>query len=166
MNIIGLAGKAGCGKDTVADFMEGYISMSPADNMKAGLCAMLSISSEELEKKKREPDSKIRYMLQTLGTEWGRNLIGNNFWLHLLEDRMNYLGTERKYVIPSVRFLNEAAWVKSLGGTVIHIDRPSLSGPDLHVSECDISEACDYTIMNDGSLEDLKEQTRVLLDLI
>lgn len=60
------------------------------------------------------PFKKDGYLLQMLGTEWGRNTVSENLWVDLLKKRRekiierSYAGTERKlFVVSDCRFPNE-----------------------------------------------------------
>ena len=57
MNIVGLVGKSGSGKDTVANILvnEGYERVASADTMKDDLCRYLDITHEEFEQYKNKP---------------------------------------------------------------------------------------------------------------
>ncbi len=56
--------------------------------------------------------------MQTLGTEWGRNLIGDNFWVELA---MSKALSSQRAVITDVRFPNEVEAVQNHGGVVVGI---------------------------------------------
>ena len=83
MQLIGLTGRAGCGKDTIASFLceaHGFVQIALADPLRDGLKAMLGVTDEQLHRRdlKEAPIDWIgrspRELLQTLGTEWGRAL--------------------------------------------------------------------------------------------
>lgn len=164
--LIGLAGKAGSGKNALADYLQNelpeyYTQDSFALSIKLGLAAMLGIPLWELDKRKDAGDTHpllgktYRHMLQTLGTEWGRHMIHEDIWGLLITERI--LSNQRVDCIPiitDVRFDNEAALIHRLGGKVIYIDRPVANCRDVgtHVSETSLSpEAIDYTILNDSN---------------
>lgn len=65
-----------------------------------------------------------RRLMETLGTDWGRKLIDPEVWAKVTEARLRALleqGTS--VVVDDVRFANEFALIKQLGGTMIHIAR-------------------------------------------
>ena len=104
--------------------------------------------------------------MQTLGTEWGRELINPELWLILAKQRLLNFGPGM--VIADVRFENEAEWVRSQGGRVIHIERPSAVAVEVHASEAGIKfkgEEGDFKIINGGSLEDLQQTIREVFDV-
>lgn len=166
--VLGLAGKARCGKDTVGAYLtetHGFTRDAFADPIKKGLAAMLNISVEALEIRKEndevfEPLGRTyREMLQTLGTEWGRDLVHGNIWVKLLFDRVEK--TPSDIVITDVRFNNEAQMIRDMGGKVVSILRPKegTAIPESgHVSEEGISkEFIDFSIVNDSSISELLE---------
>jgi hypothetical protein len=128
-----------------------------------------------------------REYLQWFGTEAGREVFGQEFWVDLvlpipdeisrgplrsLEheakafERNVTRALEDKYpgadvlVVTDARFPNEATRIKELGGEMWEIVRPGLQG-DGHASEISLPDALvDYTIVNDGTLDDLAEKVK------
>jgi hypothetical protein len=115
-----------------------------------------------------------RQYLQFLGNE-ARNVFGENFWIDQVlpypvtsADRLsnaaniiNEDALQQRYpdvdivCLTDLRYPNEAARVKALGGVVWEVVRPGLTS-DGHASEQPLPEALiDYVIVNDGSLADL-----------
>jgi hypothetical protein len=103
-------------------------------------------------------------MAQTLGTEWGRQCLGADFWLNVASTYMADLRGQgyRNFVVSDVRFANEAAWVRAQGGVLWLIDRPGLAPVRQHISEALPFEA-DRVLHNHGTLPDLR---RVVLDAL
>lgn len=128
-----------------------------------------------------------RYVLQTLGTEWGRK-IHDRIWslagVTEAERAMRgyrgdplWVTTPAEVVIVSdLRFLNEAEDWTAAGGEIWMIDRPSLdesqtatAGIAGHASEAEqkspeMRKYITHTILNDGTLEGLKTKVLVLLE--
>lgn len=110
-----------------------------------------------------------RELLQKIGTEMGRS-IHPNAWVNALfseytEDLRRIKNSEGgttiaqaypNWIITDVRFENEAEAIKSRGGIVIRVNRPTVV-IDQHPSEISLDdyEGFDYIIENDGSLKDL-----------
>lgn len=168
--LIGLAGKAGAGKDTVADTLvqhAGFTRIAFAAPLKAMLRAGLGLTTEQLEDRilKEAPldwlDGRTpRQLMQTLGTEWGRTHAHPDLWLRIARRQIEQ--TAGPIVITDVRFDNEARLVRDLGGLVWHITREG-AGTAAHASEAGITaSAADWWIANDGSIEDLQLQARAL----
>ncbi|SFK75318.1 Dephospho-CoA kinase [Nitrosomonas aestuarii] len=171
MKLIGLTGAAGCGKNTVADYLSnhhGYLQMSFAERLKASLSAMLDIPAYKFEHRtfKETVLPRIgktpREMLQTLGTEYGRDMVNPDLWVILLHEKILKQADRdpnRSIVITDVRFENEASYIRSSGGTIWHIERPNNPHriSSNHESEKPVSRRDgDCMIMNDGTLEDLR----------
>lgn len=101
-----------------------------------------------------------RHMMQTLGTEWARKCLAEDFWLKLAATYLAYLRGQgyRQFVISDVRFANEAEWVRNQGGEIWLIDRPGIAPVRQHISEC-VQFRVDQVLRNDGSLDKLERST-------
>ena len=169
--IIGVCGKARSGKDTVARFLlaDGHAryQYSLADPLKAMLAAGLGVDMRDPYWQERKEDiipafgKSPRQMMQTLGTEWGRQCVNDNLWLIMAQDRLNRNGPGM--VIADIRFDNEAAFVRRMGGTVVHVFRDSAPAVNSHASESGIvAQPSDMVLHNNGSLEELQANVRKL----
>lgn len=98
-----------------------------------------------------------RRILQTLGTDWGRQLIAPDIWTNLAKGRIARLVSSGFGVlVTDVRFENEADIIRAEGGCIWHVVRevPPVEG---HVSEDGIVfKSGDTVIDNFGTLEELK----------
>lgn len=171
--IIGVCGAAGAGKGSVAKILEGrgFATLSFADPLYAAVSAITGLSVAELQDRGRKENSlgwiscSPRRLLQTLGTDWGRNMIHEEIWVMATMQRV-LAGAD--YCIPDVRFVNEAAAIKARGGVVWRVDRPCRSALEAsaasHESERGIPpEYIDAVVGNDGTLADLEAAISVLL---
>lgn len=164
--IIGLAGRKQSGKTSAAIKLEksGFVRLSFADPIREMLSALLidcgylhtdiqTMLSADKEKIIDPIGKSARHLLQTLGTEWGRVCINSELWV--LAARLKIEASEADYIVfDDVRFENEAAMIRDLGGLIIHIDRGDLVS-DLHASEAGISDHPDDAFVdNDHSLAD------------
>lgn len=167
MKLIGLTGKAGAGKDTVADYlveMHRFKKISLADPIKRML-DVIGVDCRTRETKEvLHPiyGASPRRMAQTLGTEWGRELICQNIWLLYAEQVINEALAEKllfqhRYagvVVSDIRFENEAAWLRSQGGALWHIRRDDIQAVEAHSSEDGVAfMQTDETIYNYGTIE-------------
>lgn len=72
-----------------------------------------------------------RYLMETLGTEWGRNLVRDDVWVTISVERAKRAG---KAVFTDCRFPNEVDAVRQLGGQIVRIKRPSMTTEVAHAS--------------------------------
>lgn len=165
MTLIGIAGKAGSGKDTVAGYLcnaYGFVRYGLADPIKQ----MLDVIGVDC----RNPDTKElvdpvfmaspRRMAQTLGTEWGRHLVHPDIWLIVAGRFVD--AVRRPVVISDVRFENEAAWIRARGGHVWHLLRSSAAPVEAHVSEVGVSfRHGDGVLVNDGTMSLLRQRIHI-----
>lgn len=136
--IIGLTGfegrVAGVGKDTAANYLLTYHraqfrSIAFADPIRAAMRAIFGWDDSYFaHPKKNEIDPAFgispRKAMQTMGTEWGRNLVNSDLWL-ILAGQKAFPQVENGFdvLITDCRFENEAKWIRANGGVVWHIDR-------------------------------------------
>jgi hypothetical protein len=164
--LIGLAGRAGSGKTAVAGMIPGAVVLQLADPMYAMLAVMLGVPESLLRDQGYKATvvpglgKTVRQLLQTLGTEWGRENVGPGVWIHLLEQRVKQLanGGVRTIAVADVRFANEVEAIRAFpGGEVWRVERSGAAAADAHSSEAGVSsDFVDRKIRNDGSLQDLR----------
>lgn len=171
--LIGLCGKAGSGKDTAAQFLvekHEFMPLAFADPLKRGLMAMFNLTPEYFsDSKLKEEDIpelgvSPRILMQTLGTEWARNLLDENIWVDMVRQKIKALDSY-SVVVTDVRFKNEGDLIKELGGVILRVQREGLTDVGItgHSSEYD-SVTADFTIVNDGTVDDLKEKVLCAID--
>lgn len=179
--IIGLAGRtasgaAGAGKTTVANMLTNYIDAdiySFALPLYAMIKAGFGIDGKSnywQERKKEQipwlPDGvSLRTLYETLGTEWGRQCVCEDVWIRLANEFVKK--SERKNVIiDDVRFENEAAWIRSTGGKIVHVLRPDYHKEDAtlgHQSNKFLAiHTGDLSLSNIGNLAALNGQVKIL----
>jgi hypothetical protein len=154
--IIGLCGLAGSGKSTLARHLadaHGYVIIPFARPLKAMARAFGLTHREMAGDLKESPCPALcgktpRQFMQWLGTEFGRQMIGQEIWVEAwkraVEDAHNDAVADlcdararALIVADDVRFDNEARVARDLGGIIIRIERPgagSASGAG-HASE-------------------------------
>jgi hypothetical protein len=165
--VIAFAGAAGSGKDTAADYLVkyyGYARCAFAEPLKAALNAMFGWTMEQWNDREWKesviPDigKSPRQMAQTLGTEWGRELVNRDLWLKLAYRKLEQAHNSgvAGIVFTDCRFPNEAQFVIECGGSVLHISRPALRAVSSHVSEQTLpSNLVTDAVLNDGGIIDL-----------
>ncbi len=175
--IVGITGRAGAGKDTLAEHLvarHGFVRYAFADPLKAMLEALFAevgiasawMTDREL-KERMIPQLGVssREMLQRLGTEWGRQM-RQDFWLKAAEAVLGLPGApvHDRIVITDVRFPNEAAWLRGHEGVLWRVRRHQAPAVRWHESEAH-SElmAAHAELDNCGALWQLHEQADELM---
>lgn len=99
-----------------------------------------------------------RYLLQTLGTEWGRTFIDTDVWLDIALYKISRLQTKGyNVVVDDMRFLNEYYALRAAGAETWRIHRPLKDTPETHTSEGGLDrKPFDVQLHNVGSLKDLQ----------
>lgn len=192
--VIGLAGRARVGKNTVAGFIaeltDGPVHEAAfADLIKVSAARALGVKfhGDEvgLDAVRRwadalKTDHSIRIVgengeqlhqitgrsfLQRYGTEAHRELFGDDFWVDAVEFIRPDLAA---LVLTDVRFENEAEAIHRAGGEVWRVERPSIdraTHQDSHLSEKPLpDELVDLTLVNDDDLEGLRAATALALE--
>lgn len=154
--IVGLSGYAGAGKDTAAEglLQLGFTRVSFADTLREVALATNPLVPVVVRGIGGEPDREtymrldnyvdlhgwteakknleVRGLLQRLGTEAGRKVLGENVWVDAV---MNNL-PEGNLVFTDMRFPNEyEAIVSQPGGLAVRINRPGVTAINAHPSE-------------------------------
>jgi hypothetical protein len=185
MIILGLAGKKGSGKDTLADFLVqeyDFEKMAAAAPLKQSAAALFGIPAEHFEQTKNDPNATVtmryeysdrsfyvklthREYLQRYGTEAHRDIpdFGTEVWTDMLNRK--FRDPEGRYVVTDSRFTNECLNLQARGGRIVYIDRPAADSEDAHISEAEPDVEM-YRIQNDGSLADLYEAGHALMRVI
>ncbi len=174
--VIALTGAAGSGKTTVAMQLMlkySYARVRFADGLKRMLLE-LGLSPEEVDGAlKEEPSSLLlgatpRHAMQTLGTEWGRNLIHQDLWAHTWKVRAeNCLRLGQMVVCDDCRYENEVAFVRSfVGAELWRLQRSAATGVKSHSSEEDFhSFKYDRLIRNHSTVHALELRVDTLMGL-
>jgi len=161
MKIIGITGKARSGKDTLAEYLvehHGFLKLSFAEPIRRFVSDITGHSVEDLadgplkEENLGWIDTTPRRLMQTVGTEWGRQMVDPDLWLKVAHRRIRDARRAGVpgIVISDVRFNNEAEFVRRWDGEVIRIERPGVEAVAAHASEAGVSDdLVDLTIVND-----------------
>lgn len=161
--IIGLTGPAGSGKDTVADWLEvrhGFSRIALADPIRKGLCAMFDLPMHVFKPGIKEQiipsiGKSPRELMQTLGTEWGRDMVARDIWLRMASRKI--AAALPRIVVTDIRKEDEAQWLRGYGGGIWRIHRSTRKAVRPHTSESGAISISpdDLAIPNDGSIDDL-----------
>lgn len=192
MMLIALAGPAGAGKTTAAEHLRqqhDFHRMAFADPLKDMAAACIGTSRWDFEQRflhdrlsREVPINGLgvspRQIMQTLGTEWGRQTLDPDIWIKHARMRLAELAETREaqghpltgIVFDDLRFDNEAAMIRAQGGTVVHLYRsPEERGAVReHTSEAGIMVDAekDQGIWNTGTLDQLRQDLDSTLEMI
>ena len=188
--IVGVSGQINSGKGAVADYLcseYGFISFAFADYLKKAAQDLFAIPEEELWGPSQARTPRTRRILQTFGTEFGRNFdpmvwirkltLRVGCWRKTGKDIINLVPDGDKdapIVITDVRFPNEAQEItRVLLGRIMRIRRPdnyvdTSEEFRKHSSETSVdeisSDLISATITNSGTLAELHMKVRATLE--
>lgn len=177
--IVGIGGKKGSGKDTLAEYFinnNNFKRYAFGDPVKEVCRVLFDLSDEQLYGNKKDTfDEKLgvypRELFQKIGTEFGRNnihqlfpdlkIIKGELWV----DKFNNFYANNKsvnIVITDVRFDSEINSIKDKGGTLIYIKRPNENKDDNHLSEIITESKFDIIINNNSTKNELYNKYKSL----
>lgn len=173
--IFGLTGRLGSGKSEAAKMLHawGFTVVKFAGPLKH-MMRCLGLTDAHIEGHLKEVPCDIlcgktpRFAMQSIGTEWGRQTIGDSLWINAWKYRIDSYPPYVPMVADDVRFDNEVEAIRSVKGTLIRIERsPQFSPvkpgqPIIHASEI-MDFPVDVTIENNGTLDELREKLYALL---
>lgn len=160
--LVAFSGPAGAGKSTMAEAFPEAERLSFAEPIRRMLIA-LGVPEQNL----RDPKLKnvplpqfggrsARYLMQTLGTNWGREMVSDDIWTSAASILIENALKTKMVVIDDARFDNEADAIHKLGGMLVEVMREGHKHSDVHASERGISNAkIDRVVLNTGSVEKL-----------
>jgi hypothetical protein len=171
--ILGVCGTAGSGKGVVAEVLmnHGWQLVKMSGPLKAMLTALFremgytsDATQDLIEGSSKEAEAIFgnspRRLMQTLGTDWGREMIGSSFWVRIAMEKIAALTLRgHNVVIDDVRFQNEIDAICLLGGSCLKVERPDPArNPGEHKSESVALLRPDFIVHNDGSLEEFRDK--------
>lgn len=182
--LIGLTGYARSGKSTVAQILaqsHQFSRISLAEPLKAMTKALLSqagvphhlIPYFVYGNGKAVPIKELggltsRRIQQTLGTEWGREMIRQDIWIDIAMSKVReQFALGKSVVIDDVRFDNEVDAIFAEGGVITRVNNlKAVPVLPVHKSEI-LPTAFHYLIDNDGKNMDLlRTKTARMVHLI
>lgn len=163
MKVLGITGYKQSGKDTAANELKRLwlpkrtVQINFADALKQEVATACGVSVSFINAHK----DNFRLILQGWGTNFRRQMHGDSYWTLKWVKSLIDLPTTPDYIICSdVRFLNEANVIKQAEGKLVRVVRPGFLS-DGHASETEQDKIeADYTIVNDGTLEDLRNKLK------
>ena len=169
-----IAGKANSGKDTSAEFIDNYVKLKGLKVVNLQLSSYIKMYAKKISGWNGEEDSKPRSLLQELGTDIIRNKIDNYLFINrIIEDIKVYSYYFDVITISDGRMPEELDMIKNAFDKVyrLRVERPSfkssLNKEELkHKTETALDNYTnyEYTIINDGSLEDLNNKVKQIVD--
>ena len=176
LEIVGLTGLAGSGKDTAAHILVGeygFVRVALADGVRG---ALRDLDGPGWDITKRG-GLTVRRALQLMGTEYGRDNVNPDLWCEVLEAKLWFLrewarrsGESLRVVVPDVRLLDEADYLQRTARcTIVRLTRPGagLMGETAdHRSELESTRInANVLIKNDGSRSELRDKVSKLFEL-
>jgi hypothetical protein len=182
--LIGLTGRAGAGKSTVAAMLADQYAchqLALADPILEMVHVLFALTGVDgawaIERALTEQPTMLgysyRHLAQTLGTEWGRGL-HPDFWVRVLDLRLAMPELQQENVVISdVRFPNEADYIRRCGGVLVRVLRDATAAPGAGMAPATAAHASEqhsatlpvtHELINNGSLATLEDQVDRLVD--
>ena len=159
--IVAFIGPKQSGKSTAAELLVqeyGYKKLAFASPLK-NMLAALGLTPAQLDGDQKEVSTPLlggktpRHAMQTLGTEWGRELIHPHLWEFAWRTQAQaLLSAGERVVVDDCRFANEHKAIKDLeSSVVIETVRPTYVYSEDHASEQGTGMTPDFMVMNSSS---------------
>ena len=172
--ILILCGKARSGKDTSASYIKEYCEKKNLKILNLQYSSYIKEYAKKISDWDGSEETKPRELLQTLGTDIIRNKIDENFFVNkLIDDIKVYSFFFDVITISDARFKIEVDTPKDNFKDVfaIQVVRPNFDNgltekEKQHRTEIDLDDydKYDYQIINDGSIEELEEKIKNILE--
>lgn len=182
--LLAVSGFKGSGKSTVGDILVeqyGFVALSFAEPVYQGVWELnpwicINYNFNKFQRlqgvvadvgwdKAKRSYADVRRSLEAVGAEIGRDIIGVNTWVNILDSKMKDLPVETDVVITDVRFPNEDGYVHDKGGSLWRVTRPGVGLEGDHVSERNQKDLrIDYTVRNSGDKATLYERVAEALE--
>ena len=167
--IIMISGKAGHGKDTVAQLLKEELEQKGEKVLTIHFGDPVKWFAREYYGYTGKKDQKERALLQYIGTEMMRRY-DKYYWGSIISE---FIAANEDFtiaIIPDWRFYSELRAIEQdnpRSVITIRVNRTNYENESLtpeqrhHISETELDDAIfDYTIENNGTLEDLREKIR------
>lgn len=186
MSLLLISGKAGSGKDTMAQYIiDNYatanttiVRLALADKLKRLTYALLKEFGIDINSiddlYNTSTKNKYRHYLQHIGTECCRKIFGEDFWCEQLsKDIIAQVKNGVHVIVSDVRFTNELVYLYNVldkynvDGLVVSI---SISGrgynniDSKHVSELMSGFECDYVVENSSDIDAFYDKIEQMLN--
>lgn len=161
------------GKSTVSDHLvgaHGFVRLKFAEPLKNMIRTLLRDAGVPPMLRERYVDGDLkeavipelgvtsRHLQQTLGTEWGRDKVRQDLWVHITKLKVERAFAEgRSVVIDDMRFINELEMVRGFGGEPVRVNRGApIQGRISHRSEGELNRFMFRDIWNNSDIKHLQ----------
>lgn len=108
---------------------------------------------------------EVRRLLQVIGTEAVRNIVGEDTWVNIaMRKIVEQLDEGHNVVVTDVRFPNEAERIREVGGHIWRVVRAGQTSTDGHVSEAFADTIPADRTLKAGTLAELQAATELALN--
>jgi hypothetical protein len=135
VKVVGFGFQARAGKDAAGDYILEKLPYARkrcfADSLKEACAVIFGFKHEQLYGRAKGVVDPFwgmtpRHVLQQVGTEAIRNVVGSDVWVKSWEQHVRqHARPGELWMACDVRFPNEAEAIKSMGGLVVKIERPA-----------------------------------------
>ena len=159
MKVIGFCGCARSGKDTAAQVLigDGWVRIAFADALKDDLLWLMEQNEPGVS---RDWFNSNKEKLRPLLVEYGRamRLVNPDHWINRVRFRLTAAAAAgERCVITDVRYANEAAMIREMGGMVIRVERVGVVAANAEEASSMQGFEPDYILPNLGTIEHLHE---------
>lgn len=172
--IIIVSGKANSGKDTTCEFIDNYVKIRGLKTVNLQFSSYIKMYAKKISNWSGDDDSKPRTLLQELGTDIIRKQIDNEFFIkRIIEDIKVYSYYFDVITISDARLPEE---IESIYTSFKNVYRVNITRPNFnnslndqerkHATEVALDKYnnYDYVIVNEGTLQDLNEKAKKIVD--
>ena len=172
--IIGIMGRSRVGKDSIAEFIINehpeYKIQRLSAPLKQAVKALYDFTSDQTETNEKEAiderwNKTPRETIVSL-TDYMMAYMGVDFFTKKLYHLYETKQISQHMIIPDIRYIHDVIEIQKRGGIVIKVLRSDASV--VHEFEKNIEQfgGADHVIVNDGSLDDLRNKVKTLLGSI
>lgn len=169
-----VSGKANCGKDTSCEIINNYVMLKELTSVNLQFSSYIKMYAKVISGWDGSEDTKPRTLLQQIGTSVIRDKIDNEFFIkRIIGDIKVYSYFCDVITISDARMPEEIDSISKEFDNVIkvRIERPNFENnlnekERKHITETalDNYNNYDYVIVNDGTLEELSNKLKNMLD--
>jgi hypothetical protein len=144
--LLGLVGATGAGKTTLAGELTnryGFTNLHMGRPLKDMLIALglreVDVAGQPEERNRPQSllgGKSARYAMQTLGTDWGRNMMTPDLWVNALGMRIERQfanNPDSRIVVDDLRFPNDWTVIQRFGGRILTVRRPGVERTRTHL---------------------------------